>query len=196
MTPILGSPVSHLSRGAPEAQPKVTSHPSILSRLILLISFLHQPDTGMLFNLHDRPSGARRGANFKAGSETLSYTLPLLHAPQPESPANARQKKGDFFLIFQECEGLGFSVRDFLLTWTWSKDGSLRVTTRLARSSWTSWFQHRGGVWNGGGELPALTLVQYTQLMPRAGKSNNIICVRHYWWISCLICPSGGVEIL
>lgn len=39
----------------------------------------------------------------------------------------------------------------------------------------------QGGVGVGGGEDSALTDVQYTQLMPQAGKSNNIICARHYW---------------
>ena len=146
--------LSATSSEVPRAQLQGIFHPSILSRLILLISFLYQSDIGMLFNSHNRPSGLWGGGTFKANSEILSYPL-LLHIP-PEIPNLISQLSWPgqwrcFLLIYQECKGVYFNARVFLLTWKWSKERSLGLTTSLARNFWTSWFQHRGKSGVGGG---------------------------------------------
>lgn len=167
------------------------SIPAILSLFILLISFLYQSNTGLLFNLHNGASEACGGPPLNP--ETLSYPLPFAIHLHPESPMRLGESKKNFFalLLYHVCGGVHFNAILFLLTWTRTKDGSLGLSTSLACNSWTSWFQHRGESWVGGGEDSVLTDVQYTQLMPQAGKSNNIICTggSHIYYP---ICPSGG----
>lgn len=128
---------------------------------------------------------------FKAKSETQSYPLPFCNPPPPWFPNGAGQGKGVFFFNFHIMSaGESISMPDFFfffLTWTRSEEGSLGLSTSLACNPWTSWFQHRGESGVGGGEDSAQTDVQYTQLMPQAGKSNNIICARQCRWISYLL---------
>lgn len=125
--------LSHMQSGVPEAQLKETFHPSILSLFILLISFLYQTDTGMLFILHNRPSGACWGPHLKKTLKFYPTHYPFAIHPLPDSP-----------------RGVYFSAILFLLTWTRSKE-SLGLSTSLACNSWTSWFQHRGESGGGGG---------------------------------------------
>ncbi len=97
LTPFLGSPVSHLY---PKAQLKGTFHPSILSLSILLILFLYQSDTGMLFNLHNRPSGACGGPPL---SKLWNSILPTNYSFAIQLPPwflnGAGRGRGDFFFL-------------------------------------------------------------------------------------------------
>lgn len=181
-------PWSHTYSGVPKAPLKVTFHPSILSLFILLISFLYQSNAGMLFNLHNRPPGVCGGPPLKQTLKlSYSYYHFVIHPTLVPQRSWQRQRILLFLLLYHECRGVYLNARLFLLTWTRSKAGSLGLYTSLACNSWTSWFQHRGESGVGGREVCSLTDVQYTQLMPQAGKSNNIICARQYWWISYLL---------
>lgn len=82
---------------------------------------------------------------------------------------------------------------DSPLNWedkAWSRGGGSHALLRLG-GKWRRDL-HPGGWSTGGGvEASALTDIQYTQLMPQTGNSNNIICAggAHIYYP---ICPTGG----
>lgn len=131
------------------------------------------------------------GTTFKPRNSILPTTF--CNPPPPWIPNEAGRVKEHFFCFTSiscvrwspfQCHTLSFDLDT-------DQRRFLGLSTSLACNSWTSWFQHRGESWVGGGEDSVLTDVQYTQLMPQAGKSNNIICTggSHIYYP---ICPSGG----
>lgn len=150
------------------------------SLFIFLILISYQPNTGMLWKVHNRPSGVCvcEEATLKATPETLSYPRQLLLNLHPWFPhRESRQGKGDFsFTCMASAEGVRLIAAPFLSTWTRTKVGSLRLSMILACGLLHQLVSALGGSESGGREdAAALTDIQYTQLMPRTGKFNNII---------------------
>lgn len=131
------------------------------------------------------------GTTFKPRNSILPTTF--CNPPPPWIPNEAGRVKEHFFCFtFISCVRWSpFQCHTLSFDLDTDQRRFLGLSTSLACNSWTSWFQHRGESWVGGGEDSVLTDVQYTQLMPQAGKSNNIICTggSHIYYP---ICPSGG----
>lgn len=147
--------LSATSSEVPKAQLQWISNLSILSRFILLISFSYQSDTGMLFNLHNRPSSVcMLGGALKKILKFYPAHDPFHNPPKNLKPPISKLSWPKMFLLrpISARESLSMPKPFSLLTWTWSKEGSLGLSRSLAWNSWTSWFQ-RGGKSGRGGVL-------------------------------------------
>lgn len=133
----------------------------------------------------------------------LSLPLLLLNPPPPLIPPQRKWPRKRWFQFdFHSvgAEGVRLNAAPFLSTWTQTKVGVSETLhdpgMRFAAPFGVSTGGSECAVEGGREDAAALTDIQYTQLMPRTGKSNNIICAAGSQFIYYPICPPahGGFE--
>lgn len=166
-------------------------------KALLLILFSYQPNTGMFLKVHNRPSGVCGGGHYQSDPRNSILSSPTTVKPTSalDSPTAkaAKEKVISVLLVWQSAQGVRLIAAPFLSTWTRTKVGSLRLSMILACGLLHQLVSALGGSESGGREdTTALTDIQYTQLKPQTGKSNNIISMAGSQFIYYPICPPAG----